>query len=290
MYDVYNDNLYDPTDPNADIYGWDMPQTPAAPRPSYAWWSDPDNPPPAWMLDPRTPPVRPGGGFYWNWAGDHWEQLASPTAPPPSPNPNIDTPPPGPGGGGGGGLTFTGGVGGGGGTAHSWPSYAPPSFVDPGTFQPGPAFAYQDFAAPSGQDVLKDPGFQFRMDQGRKALESSAAGKGILRSGGTLKDLLSYGQNFASQEYGNVYDRALREYDTNRNNAADIWSKQYGQRRDVFGSGVDRANSLNAFNVNNAQFDQSGRQRQAELDFQDLYNRWAKEGDWLRDLGVAGLE
>lgn len=184
----------------------------------------------------------------------------------------------------------------------NWPSYAAPSFVDPGTFDPGPAFSYpefsyRDFSAPTGEDVLKDPGFQFRLDQGRKALEASAAGKGILRSGGTMKDLLGYGQNFASQEYGNVYNRALSEYDTNRNNAfgtwdanrnnaADAWTKQYGQRSDVYGSNVNRANSLNSFNVNNSQFDFNGRQRQAEQEFQDLYNRWAKEGDWTRDLAT----
>lgn len=174
-------------------------------------------------------------------------------------------------------------------TAGNWPTYNAPGFVDPGTFDPGPAFSYKDFSAPTGEDVLKDPSFQFRLDQGRKALEASAAGKGTLRSGGSLKDLLSYGQNFASQEYGNVFNRALQEYDTNRHNAFDTYNTGYQGRKDQYGFGADRANNLNSFNTNNAQFDFNGRQRQAEQEFQDLYNRWAKQGDWLSTYSTAGL-
>lgn len=154
-----------------------------------------------------------------------------------------------------------------------WPSYTPNSF------DAGPTFTYRDFVAPTSESMMKEPGFQFRIDQGRKALEASAAGKGVLRSGGTLKDILGYGQNFAAQEYGNVYNRALNEYDTNRANAADIWSKQYGQRKDQYSFGED----ANRFGYN-------AKQRQSELDFQDLFNRWQQEGNWLRDLSVAGMD
>lgn len=171
-----------------------------------------------------------------------------------------------------------------------WPSYSAPTFSDPGTFNPGPAFSYKDFTAPQGQDVLNDPGFQFRMDQGRKALEASAAGKGILRSGGTLKDLMSYGQNFASQEYGNVFDRALREYDTNRHNAFDTWNSGYQGRKDQYGFGADRANAMNAFNTTNAQFGFNANQRQAEKQFDDDFNRWLASGNWTKDLALGGLD
>lgn len=52
-----------------------------------------------------------------------------------------------------------------------------------------------------------DPGYQFRMEQGRKALEGSAAARGNLNSGATLKALTRYGQDYGSQEYGNIYNR-----------------------------------------------------------------------------------
>src|SRR5262245_16484817 len=46
------------------------------------------------------------------------------------------------------------------------------------------------------------PGFQFRLGEGLKALERSAAARGTLLTGGTLKGLEKYAQNFASNEYG----------------------------------------------------------------------------------------
>jgi hypothetical protein len=52
-----------------------------------------------------------------------------------------------------------------------------------------------------------DPGYQFRLDQGLKATAGSAGARGLNGSGATLKALANYGQNMASQEYGNVYNR-----------------------------------------------------------------------------------
>jgi hypothetical protein len=52
-----------------------------------------------------------------------------------------------------------------------------------------------------------DPGYQFRLGEGMKALQGSAAAKGSLNSGATMKALTRYGQDFASNEYGKFYDR-----------------------------------------------------------------------------------
>lgn len=56
-------------------------------------------------------------------------------------------------------------------------------------------------------DFQADPGYQFRMSEGAKALERSAAAKGMSLSGAQLKALTSYNQNFASNEYSNAYNR-----------------------------------------------------------------------------------
>ena len=56
-----------------------------------------------------------------------------------------------------------------------------------------------------------DPGYQFRMSEGVKALERSAAARGLLQSGGTLKGVTQYGQNLASDEYQNAFQRYLTE-------------------------------------------------------------------------------
>src|SRR5690349_4486046 len=39
-----------------------------------------------------------------------------------------------------------------------------------------------------GYDYTASPGYQFRLDEGNRAIQNSAAAKGMLMSGGTLKD------------------------------------------------------------------------------------------------------
>lgn len=61
----------------------------------------------------------------------------------------------------------------------------------------------------------EDPSYQFRLQEGLKALERSAAARGGLQSGGTLKGITRYAQDVASTEYQNAFnrfqqDRALR--------------------------------------------------------------------------------
>lgn len=46
-------------------------------------------------------------------------------------------------------------------------------------------------------------GYQFRLGEGLGAITGSAAARGLLNSGGTLKGLTRYGQDFASNEFGN---------------------------------------------------------------------------------------
>ena len=69
----------------------------------------------------------------------------------------------------------------------------------------------------TGQDIYSDPSYQFRLQQGQNAIQSSAAAQGGLLTGATLKALQNYGQESASQEYGNAYNRFNADQ-TNRYN------------------------------------------------------------------------
>lgn len=63
-----------------------------------------------------------------------------------------------------------------------------------------------------GLDKFKaDPGYAFRMSEGMKALERSAAQRGGLLSGATLKATQRYGQDLASQEFTNAFNRYQAE-------------------------------------------------------------------------------
>jgi hypothetical protein len=56
-------------------------------------------------------------------------------------------------------------------------------------------------------DLTMDPSYQWRLQQGEKALQASAAAKGSLMTGQGLADINNYAQNSASQEYGNAFNR-----------------------------------------------------------------------------------
>lgn len=59
----------------------------------------------------------------------------------------------------------------------------------------------------TGQDIYDDPSYKFRLQQGLDSVQSGAAGQGGLLSGATQKALSDYGQQSASQEYSNAYNR-----------------------------------------------------------------------------------
>lgn len=55
--------------------------------------------------------------------------------------------------------------------------------------------------------VQSDPGYQFRLNEGINNITSNRAARGSLDSGGTLKALTRYGQDYASSEFGNAFNR-----------------------------------------------------------------------------------
>lgn len=64
------------------------------------------------------------------------------------------------------------------------------------------------------EDFTKDPGYDFRLSEGEKGINRSLAARGGLFSGAAGKALSRYNQDFASNEYGNAYNR----YNTNQGN------------------------------------------------------------------------
>jgi hypothetical protein len=109
--------------------------------------------------------------------------------------------------------------GGGGGGAPS----INPEYLAPWTKQ----FDFGAFQAPAWNDVLKDPGYQFRLNQSQGALEHSASARGLTHSGGTLFDIMQNAGNLASQEYGNAYGRAANTWGMNQQ---DAWARYMAER------------------------------------------------------------
>jgi hypothetical protein len=61
------------------------------------------------------------------------------------------------------------------------------------------------------QQFQADPGYAFRLQEGMKALDRTAAARGGLLSGATLRGAQRYGQEMGSQEYTNAFNRYQAE-------------------------------------------------------------------------------
>jgi len=77
------------------------------------------------------------------------------------------------------------------------------------TTTPGQTSAQQQQAAYDRFRV--SPGYQFSFDQGQQAVENSAAARGGVHSGATMKALDRFGTGLANQEYGDYYNRLAAE-------------------------------------------------------------------------------
>ena len=76
-------------------------------------------------------------------------------------------------------------------------------------------------------DFQTDPGYNFRLSEGLKALDRQAAARGGMMSGAALKAAGRYGQDVASQEYGNAFNR----FQTNRASQAGLFTDAYNRDR-----------------------------------------------------------
>ena len=66
--------------------------------------------------------------------------------------------------------------------------------------------------------IANDPAYKFQLEQGLKGIQGSAAARGTLLSGGTLKALDTFGQGLASTYNDKYYGRDMGEYLLNREN------------------------------------------------------------------------
>ena len=84
-------------------------------------------------------------------------------------------------------------------------------FLDPEGYGPPEQYQKQfDADAFSFEFNEDDPSYQWRLEQGQRALANQANASGMAGGGAYSKALIGYNQDMASQEYGAAFDRALR--------------------------------------------------------------------------------
>jgi len=131
----------------------------------------------------------------------------------------------------------------------------------------------RQFTAPDPATLQTNPVVQARLALGRDAAEKSAAARGTLFTGGFAKGLNEFGQQVASEEYDNIYNRARGEF-------LDAFGMFSGDRSRRQGVWTDQnAVGLNAFNANTG------------LTLADRGQRAGIYGDqWNRDFAKEGFD
>jgi hypothetical protein len=108
---------------------------------------------------------------------------------------------------------------------------------------------------PNAFNYQADPGYAFRLSEGNKALNASAAARGGMISGNALKAAQTYGQNMGSQEYANAYNRYVQGYGINNSNnqfLANLGQSSANNQANALGN-FGNAYAANTIGAGNAQ-------------------------------------
>jgi hypothetical protein len=109
----------------------------------------------------------------------------------------------------------------------------------------------QQFTPPTLSET-NDPGYMARLNLAQQAIQNSAAARGGLLSGNTLNAENQFTQDYASNEYGNVYNRALGQYQQNYNIFENNQTNTFNRLAALAGLGQTATSQLNSAGANAA--------------------------------------
>jgi hypothetical protein len=93
-------------------------------------------------------------------------------------------------------------------------------------------------------DFQKDPGYDFRLSEGTKAIERSRAARGGMLGGATGKAIGRYSQDYASGEYTNAFNRYMAQNDARYNRLAGLAGTGQTATNQVGNYGMNAANNI----------------------------------------------
>lgn len=131
----------------------------------------------------------------------------------------------------------------------------------------------------NNQEFEKDPGYQWRRDEGNRGIAATQAAKGGLLSGAAAKEASRYNQGFASNEYGQAYDRFNNDQ-----------AGQYNKLTGIKASGQSAATSMMEANQGQGDRMASGQLQRGEINSQLIGARNANNQNMLSSLNVLGQQ
>lgn len=101
-------------------------------------------------------------------------------------------------------------------------------------------------------DFQADPGYAFRQAEGQKSIDNSAAARGSSLSGATLKALTRFGQDTASGEYQNSYNRWNNDVSNRFNRISGVAGTGQQATQQIGSMGQQTAGNIAQGNMNTA--------------------------------------
>jgi hypothetical protein len=142
-----------------------------------------------------------------------------------------------------------------------------------------------DAATAAMGNFFTSPGYQFRLDQGLRAVDAGAAASGLGRSGAAIKAEETFGQGLASSEFSNYYNRL---YDLSKlGEAASVNSADASGAtgRGIAATDVGAANAQSSIYGNTAQgLGNTVNSLFSNKDFQGMF----KSSPAVGDIGSSG--
>ena len=105
--------------------------------------------------------------------------------------------------------------------------------------------------------LANSPGYRFRLQQGQQALDAGLAARGGMGSGKSMAAANEYGQNFASNEYGNRLNQLAGLSGTGQNVAQNMGTMGANYAQNYGGTLQGGANALGSAYLNAANATQS---------------------------------
>lgn len=158
------------------------------------------------------------------------------------------------------------------------PSYTAPQFHAPQFTAPAP------FQMPTYADAQNDPGYQFTLGQGTKALLMNRASRGLTNTGATGQALTDYGQAAGTTQYNNVLSRNLDQYLTNyKTQNVDPYNFAFQNAAAEFAPQMAQFNANVGAGQNAYSTQAAAGQRANEFNYQSAYNQWLQDYNIFRN-------
>ncbi len=150
--------------------------------------------------------------------------------------------------------------------------------------------AGQYSAAPTADQVMATPGYQFGLNQGNNNIENSAASRGGLYSGAAGKALTRYGTDYATTKYQNAFDNLQTSQTNDFNHYLNIGNLGQAGASSIANAGQNMVNANNQTLMSNANSQGAANIAQSNLIAGGLnqFGSWAKSPNGQDALGGLG--